>query len=357
MLNFSVKEKNNLSVREKMDKSLEILKSLSPEELNTLRMTIESILFPESKPFSVDQEARDVRRGKRAREFPHCVHCGSDAIRGHGTYKHYRRYLCVSCKKTFTDITKTCIAHLQKRDQFRQYIVCMIHGMSLRKAAKQTGVCLKTAFDWRHKILHALKMNPHQQLRGVTEADETFFRYSEKGSRKLSRPPRKRGGGKGPGLDDELVCVLTAKDRSGSPPVIETVGRGPITSERIHEKLKGSFIDQNLLLCTDANNSYKKYCKEHNIKHKVLNLSKKQRVVEKHLHLQNVNATHSRLKGWMRRFHGVASKYLQNYMNYFRTLEEFKKSENACRDFLHNALLADCSFISTKNISQHFAIT
>ena len=340
-----------------MDKSLEILKSLSPEELNTLRMTIESILFPESKPFSVDQEARDVRRGKRAREFPHCVHCGSDAIRGHGTYKHYRRYLCVSCKKTFTDITKTCIAHLQKRDQFRQYIVCMIHGMSLRKAAKQTGVCLKTAFDWRHKILHALKMNPHQQLRGVTEADETFFRYSEKGSRKLSRPPRKRGGGKGPGLDDELVCVLTAKDRSGSPPVIETVGRGPITSERIHEKLKGSFIDQNLLLCTDANNSYKKYCKEHNIKHKVLNLSKKQRVVEKHLHLQNVNATHSRLKGWMRRFHGVASKYLQNYMNYFRTLEEFKKSQNPCRDFLHNALLADCSFISTKNISQHFAIT
>ena len=357
MLNFSVKEKNNLSVREKMDKSLENLKSMSSEELNTLRMTIESILFPESKPFSVDQEARDVRRGKRAREFPHCVHCGSDAIRGHGTYKHYRRYLCVSCKKTFTDITKTCIAHLQKRDQFRQYIVCMIHGMSLRKAAKQTGVCLKTAFDWRHKILHALKMNPHQQLRGVTEADETFFRYSEKGSRKLSRPPRKRGVGKGPVLDDELVCVLTAKDRSGSPPVIETVGRGPITSERIHEKLKGNFIDQNLLLCTDANNSYKKYCKEHNIKHKVLNLSKKQRVVEKHLHLQNVNATHSRLKGWMRRFHGVASKYLQNYMNYFRTLEEFKKSDNACRDFLHNALLADCSFISTKNISQHFAIT
>ena len=161
---------------------------MSPEELNTLRMTIESILFPESKPFSVDQEARDVRRGKRAREFPHCVHCGSDAIRGHGTYKHYRRYLCVSCKKTFTDITKTCIAHLQKRDQFRQYIVCMIHGMSLRKAAKQTGVCLKTAFDWRHKILHALKMNPHQQLRGVTEADETFFRYSEKGS--LNCPAR-----------------------------------------------------------------------------------------------------------------------------------------------------------------------
>jgi len=39
------------------------------------------------------------------------------------------------------------------------------------------------------------------------------------------------------------------------------VGRGPITSKRIHEKMKGSFNHQNLLLCTDANNSYKKYCK------------------------------------------------------------------------------------------------
>ena len=39
---------------------------------------------------------------------------------------------------------------------------------------------------------------------------------------------------------------------------------------------RSSFNHQNLLLCTDANNSYKKYCKEHNIKHKALNLSKKQ---------------------------------------------------------------------------------
>ena len=139
-----------------MDKSSGFLKSMSTEELNTLRRTIESILFSESNPFSVDQEGIDIRRGKRAQEFPHCV----AVIRGHGTYNHYRRYLCVSCKKAFTDITKTCIAHIQKRDQFRQYIVCMIHGMSLRKAAKQTGVCLKTAFDWRHKILDALKMPP-----------------------------------------------------------------------------------------------------------------------------------------------------------------------------------------------------
>ena len=183
------------------------------------------------------------------------------------------------------------------------------------------------------------------------------FRYSEKEA--ANCPARLANAvGKGPGLDDELGCVLTAKDRSGSPPVIETVGTGPITSERFHQKLNGSFIVQNLLLRTDANNSYKKYRKAHNIKHKkFLNLSIKLRIVENQLHLQNVNTTHSRLKGWMSRFHGVASKYLQNYMNYFRTLVEFKKSENACWDFLHKVLLANCSFISTKNFSQQFTIT
>ena len=56
-----------------MDKSLEFLKSMSTEELNTLRRTIESILFPEPIPVSIDHEASDVRKGKSAQEFPHCV--------------------------------------------------------------------------------------------------------------------------------------------------------------------------------------------------------------------------------------------------------------------------------------------
>lgn len=30
-------------------------------------------------------------------------------------------------------------------------------------------------------------------------------------------------------------------------------------------------------------------------------------------HVQNVNSYHGRLKGWMRRFYGVATSYLKNY--------------------------------------------
>jgi hypothetical protein len=38
-------------------------------------------------------------------------------------------------------------------------------------------------------------------------------------------------------------------------------------------------------------------------------------------HIQNVNAYDSRLKNWIRRFHGVATKYLDSYLGWFRTLD------------------------------------
>jgi len=38
-------------------------------------------------------------------------------------------------------------------------------------------------------------------------------------------------------------------------------------------------------------------------------------------HVQNVNAHHSRLKGWIARFNGVATSYLPNYLGWFRALE------------------------------------
>ena len=44
-----------------------------------------------------------------------------------------------------------------------------------------------------------------------------------------------------------------------------------------------SIIPQNLFLCKDANNSYKKYSRERNIPRKTLNQSNKKRVTKKHL--------------------------------------------------------------------------
>ena len=44
------------------------------------------------------------------------------------------------------------------------------------------------------------------------------------------------------------------------------------------------------------------------------------------IHINNVNAYHGRLKEWMRRFYGVATEYLPNYLSWGRTAEAFREA-------------------------------
>jgi hypothetical protein len=57
--------------------------------------------------------------------------------------------------------------------------------------------------------------------------------------------------------------------------------------------------------------------------HQLINLRAGIRVVDHAFHIQNVNAYDSRLKGWMARFYGVATKYLPNDLGWRRCLERF----------------------------------
>ena len=75
--------------------------------------------------------------------------------------------------------------------------------------------------------------------------------------------------------------------------------------------------------------------------HKVLNLTKGVRVIEKVFHIQNVNSYHGRLHGWMQHFNGVATKYLDNYLSWFRF---FDANENPNENSL---LLSQTQLIGT----------
>ncbi|MGE5599373.1 MAG: hypothetical protein ACM3XS_08335, partial [Bacteroidota bacterium] len=53
--------------------------------------------------------------------------------------------------------------------------------------------------------------------------------------------------------------------------------------------------------------------------------NKGKRVVHGIYHIQSVNSYHSRLKTWVRRFNGVATKYLLNYLIWHEHLDETRK--------------------------------
>jgi hypothetical protein len=64
--------------------------------------------------------------------------------------------------------------------------------------------------------------------------------------------------------------------------------------------------------------------RKHGIAHQAVNLSAGERVRSAKagaIHVQNVNAYHARLREWIARFHGVASRYLPNYLGWRRALD------------------------------------
>jgi hypothetical protein len=82
-----------------------------------------------------------------------------------------------------------------------------------------------------------------------------------------------------------------------------------------------SVLDADAVLCSDGNAIYRGFAERAHIAHTPTNLSAGIRVVDHAFHIQNANAYHSRLKGWMAPFHGVATKYLPNYLGWRRCLE------------------------------------
>ncbi|MDF2989023.1 MAG: putative transposase [Eubacterium sp.] len=62
-----------------------------------------------------------------------------------------------------------------------EYAKCMIMGYSIRKSAEIIGVCVKTSFFMRHKLLDAIRTYMGMgRLQGIVEMDETFFAESFK---------------------------------------------------------------------------------------------------------------------------------------------------------------------------------
>ena len=147
---------------------------------------------------------------------PLCPRCQSAKVTKWGSANRLKRYRWQDLQRRYSNaLTGTLLAQLHKRELWTGHAQTLADGISLRKVAARLDVHLSTAFRWRHRFLKAPKALKPKVLDGTVEADETYFLYSEKGSRKLTRPARKRGGKASKrGLSDEQVPVLIARDRN-----------------------------------------------------------------------------------------------------------------------------------------------
>lgn len=286
---------------------------------------------------AVSKEITNTVKESRFSKGKGCPYCSHEEVSRFGKYKNKQRYICKSCHKTFTDFSLSP-KHNSRYDidKWILYAKCMVNGKSIRESADIVGINPTTSFFWRHKILDALRAYIGvSHVEGVVEVDELFFRESFKGNHKKSkvftmpRSSRSRGlKGKNSskekrkrGISDQLVCVVCAKDRIGNI-ITELTCKGRISHKDL-ERLFNNRIEDNAIMCTDSLGSYRTFAAKNNVE---LVQVKNGKFKEGIYHIQNINALHSNLKRWMRRFNGVSTKYLVNYMYWFKWLE-FSKSE------------------------------
>ncbi len=243
-----------------------------------------------------------------------CPHCRSLRLHRDGRADGLQRYRCVDCTRSFNALTGTPLARLRHRRKWLAYLDCMLQSGTVRRAAALVGIHKNTSFRWRHRFLHSTKHDRSVPLVGITEADETYLLESQKGSRHLDRPPRRRGGkARRRGLSHEHDCILVARDRTGRT-VDFVTGRAPLKPAQLERCLR-PVVAPDILLVTDGHAAYPVFARQAGIAHRAVNLAAGVRVAGA-LHVQNVNAYHSRLKQWLRRFNGVASHYLPNYLGW-----------------------------------------
>lgn len=271
-----------------------------------------------------------------------CSHCQSNNVIRFGKFEatnglrkiKRQRYRCKECTKTFTETNATPIYRLKKANHWLEFIECMLLGLSLRESAKRMkDISHTTLFFWRHKILSALTQIDINVFDGIVEIDETYFLYSEKGSRHIQgRKPRKRGGSSQfRGISKEQVCVLVARDRTKNT-FVGVLGRGRIQKSQLEGTISPKLNETNIH-CTDAWRAFKTYATEIGLPYYRFKTGLER--TKGIYHIQNVNNYHQRLKQWILRFKGVATKYLQHYLAYFNFLDilSFSTDNHSIRKF------------------------
>jgi transposase-like protein len=287
--------------------------------LEQIQLSEEEIVLLQGVLANLVQPGQCLRLIEEAAGNRSCPDCGCNRCHRCGHANGLQRYRCVVCRRSFNALTGTPLARLRLRDRWLPYLRCLIESTTIRKAAACVSVAKSTSFRWRHRFIAAMRRKPHPQLSGIVEADETYHLESQKGSRTLDRPPRKRGGkARRRGISADLDCILIARDRTRQTCDFVT-GRGPVTARQLARHLQ-AVLAPDVLLVSDGANAYKAFARQAGITHEAVNVRAGIRA-RGALHIQNVNGWHSRFKTWLHRFNGVASRYLANYTGWQQVLD------------------------------------
>lgn len=280
-------------------------------------------------------------------ELKKCPHCDSQKFVKWGRYRKQQRFMCSDCGKTFIPTTGNIFHHLKNTEKFINYLILMFsEGFNTTgNLSKRVGVSQKTGFEWRHRLSISLKGEP-SEFKGITEMDDLWFRYSQKGRRGLTYS-RVRGRSSHKGDNDFQAKVLVTKARKGELDMsLLKIGR--LCKSDIKRKFHGRF-KETAILVSDKHPSIASFAVTEGIEHE--SFLAKDHVKDKDFHVQSVNYLAGALDdGINRRLRGVSTKYLQNYATWLAVTEKYKGDKEKAEKIITSCMFNNIGWDMYSNI-------
>ncbi len=225
-----------------------------------------------------------------------CPKCNTHSFRKHGFCLGIQRYRCKKCGRSFNETVNTALHWIHNKRKMVQYAETLPEHLSIKRTAEKIGISANTSFAWRHKILSSFMSLDSAPATSPAGACQITMPRSYKGKRQLPEKPA-------PATKTVLVA-----DARGIPCL-----------QILPDKCTAFKASQVLALSLSESASV--VCRPAHLLTRAVEMTGRATVEQRELRtklLLSVRMVQTTIGLWMERFNGVATKYLQQYWNWFR---------------------------------------
>ena len=275
----------------------------------------------------------------RFKEGLKCPECGNTQVNKNGKSNGRQRYICKKCRRTFDERTISPLSNTKlSLEKWIKYCRFMVEGGSIRECAREVSVSVPTSFFMRHRILDVMNLYLKDEiLEGVVETELCYLNESFKGDeikKQYFTPFDKRNAGllhivynripesiknSMKNVKQNQICINTAIDRKGHILTRIVDNNYSIAYNREPKNIVSFFqgkVKENVILCSCRPWEYKDAYQNLNLTIKKVSIGGNGEIYGR----KNVSEYNNKLRNWMKNFNGVATKYLNNYLSWFKFL-------------------------------------
>ncbi len=267
------------------------------------------------------QKEIDNEIDKSFKRVSTCPYCNCNRVIKHGKMNGIQRYRCKDrhCGRTFNENYHSPFRYSKKfKYMWKQYYDIMQQGASIRSCAGKMKINIITAFFWRHRFLNSfVESNKINVFKEHIELSKMIYTESFKGCKNIVKSTRDR---------ISIVSIMDCNFDIESIPI----ERNTISMKRlidvIYPKIHKDAVViayQDARLNVLANKHNANIGKEFSVRVKrvrtfLSNTKVKKSIGERIKGIQPIDPMFSvKLKRWISKFRGVATKYIDHYLKWF----------------------------------------